>query len=228
MFATVAGMGNSRSGPVRDLSLSGVTSASVLLGRTSGFARTLELPEEISDALPNLTIGSGKTIACRGLSAVSVALRIAASACPGGRWTAIISAGTGTGFSVNPAAAREAGVALERTLWIGVGDVAATAAMCMESCAVILVCASMGIRDQRRLQARAAHTACTLILANPEQGSALNEVDAVFETSDERWEGLVGGYGHLMQREIRLAVRVRHAPPLPRVNVRLKHVSAHA
>jgi hypothetical protein len=197
-------------------SLPGVFKASALS------ERSLRLPPEIADAFPRLSLTFGRTVTCRGASAVSLSLRLAAQACPAASWTAVIAP---RGL-INPAAAREAELNLERTMWVNVDhkDAASAAAMCMESCAVVVVSAAINQRDARRLQARAMNASSVLILIN----TAAVDADLAFITSGERWEGLLGGYGYLKDREFELEVKARHSAPMqPRV-LRLNHVSHHA
>lgn len=182
--------------------------------------RLIRLPEEIAEAFPGLGITRGRTISCSGGSATSLGLRLLASACPNGGWCAVVSK---TRF-INPPAAREAGVALERTLWIAADDLGAAAALCLDVCAVVLVHGVVAPRDARRLQARVNHCSSTLILVD----SDFTQADIVFETTHERWDGLLGGYGHLMNRDLELHVRVRHAAPTPSQRLKLRHVSIHS
>ena len=183
-------------------------------------AQPIALPAEIAEAFPRLSIPAGRTIACHGSAAVSLALRLAAAGCPRGKWSAIVSSAEPTTPAINPAAARESGVALERTLWVCVGDTASAAAMCMESCAVVVVHGGINRRNVQRLQARAASAAATLIFicADDEHGV---DADVTFAAADEHWDGLLAGYGHLMNRDLTLSVRARHAPPMNPAPVRL-------
>lgn len=181
--------------------------------------RLIRLPEEVAEAFPDLGLTRGRTISCHGGSAVSLGLRLVASACHAGGWCAVVSSTR----SINPAAAREAGVSLERTLWITADDLGVATALCLDSCAVVLVHGVVALRDARRLQARANNCSSTLILLN----SDFAQADIVFETTNERWEGLLGGYGHLMHRDLELHVRARHAAPMSPKQLRLHHVSIH-
>ncbi|NBO56143.1 MAG: hypothetical protein EBU84_16485 [Actinobacteria bacterium] len=182
--------------------------------------RLIRLPEEVAEVFPELGVARGRTISCFGGSAVSLGLRLLASACHTGGWCAIVSSTR----SINPAAAREAGVALERTLWITAEDLGSATALCLESCAAVLVHGEVVLRDARRLQARANTCSSTLILLN----SDYTQADIVFETTNERWEGLLSGYGHLIHRDLELHVRVRHAAPMSPKRLRLHHVSIHS
>lgn len=188
-------------------------------------AQPIDLPPEIAVAFPRLSVPLGRMLACRGEAAVHVALRIAATACPQGKWTAVV--GDQQTDSINPAAAREAGIALERTMWVGVSDLCAATAMCLDACAVVVVHGSVSRREAQRLQARAAHTSTTLIFTAAHATTDIG-ADVTFTTSDARWSGLLGGYGHLMEREITLDVRARHAPQMSPAAVRLHDVPAHA
>jgi len=182
--------------------------------------RLIRLPEEVAEVFPELGVARGRTISCFGGSAVSLGLRLLASACHTGGWCAIVSSTR----SINPAAAREAGVALERTLWITAEDLGSATALCLDSCAAVLVHGEVVLRDARRLQARANTCSSTLILLN----SDYTQADIVFETTNERWEGLLSGYGHLIHRDLELHVRVRHAAPMSPKRLRLHHVSIHS
>ena len=182
--------------------------------------QSIALPGEISQAFPRLKISTGRALACRGPAGVSVALRLAASACPDGKWTAIISSAEVDAPLINPAAAREAGVALERALWVRVTDAASAAAMCLDSCAVVLVHGALVAREAQRLQARAANASTTLIFICAEDARAV-DADVVFATSDAHWDGLLAGYGHLMHRDITLSVHARHGQPMSPEPVRL-------
>lgn len=182
--------------------------------------RLIRLPEEVAEVFPELGVARGRTISCFGGSAVSLGLRLLASACRAGDWCAIVSSTR----SINPAAAREAGVALERTLWITAEDLGSATALCLDSCAAVLMHGEVVLRDARRLQARANTCSSTLILLN----SDYTQADIVFETTNERWEGLLSGYGHLIHRDLELHVRVRHAAPMSPKRLKIHHVSIHS
>lgn len=168
--------------------------------------RLLPVPGTCADLFPEGGLVRGRTFACQGAAATSLALALVAPAMADGAWLAMIDLPT-----VGLDAARELGVPLERIVAVHAGDGAERAhrwpdvvAAAADGFDVILASVPPGVTPSvaRTLSSRIRQRESVLIVLGEPDAVP---VDGVLHASTAEWNGLGAGHGHLCQR--RLTVR---------------------
>jgi hypothetical protein len=160
--------------------------------------RTLPVAEEFVDLFPERGLVRGRTFACSGAAATSLALALAAPAVAAGSWLATIDVPT-----IGLDAASEFGIALERVVAVRADaarwpDVVAAAADGFDLL-IARVPADVSPSSMRKVATRLRQRdVVMLVLGDP---GALS-CDGVLDAGDARWVGLGDGHGHLQHRRL--------------------------
>ena len=165
----------------------------------------------------------GRTVACTGDAALSVALAVSAAATRAGSWLAVVGVpNLGVGAAV------EAGVAIERLVlaqpptasreWV------TTVAALVEGFDVLIVAppASLTEHDARRLQSRIVARQSVLLVANVPgalpmshtsgNASRVFAADLDVHADTVSWSGIERGGSHITQRLVHVRVGGRRCP----------------
>lgn len=165
----------------------------------------------------------GRTVACTGDAALSVALAVSAAATRAGSWLAVVGVpNLGVGAAV------EAGVAIERLVlaqpptasreWV------TTVAALVEGFDVLIVAppASLTEHDARRLQSRIVARQSVLLVANVPgalpmsrmggNASRVFAADLDVHSDTVSWSGIERGGSHITQRLVHVRVGGRRCP----------------
>ena len=170
--------------------------------------RLLPVDESLAAVLPEGGLVRGRTVACTGPAAPTVALLLAARATATGSWLAVI------GMSwLGVEAARELGVALERVVAVDPDrDWAECVAAAVDGFEVVLAVPPRNVPDRLRRQVGARlRTRGGVLLALGDR-TAASGADLVLTAATEAWEGIGRGHGHLAGRRLRLTVTGRRTP----------------
>lgn len=167
--------------------------------------------EVTADGTP-LGLTRGHTVICSGVAAVSCALAIAAAPSRAGSWVAIVGEPR-----LGPLAAAEAGVVLERTVFVDDprgGDPASVLSALVDGIEIIIVpsalIAALPTSLTRRVQTRAQSRGAVLVVV----GDTSSIVpDLRLTTRAHEWEGLGNGFGHLCRRRIGIELDRRRGRP---------------
>jgi len=166
--------------------------------------RTLPVAEGFADLFVERGLVRGRSFACSGPAATSLALALAASAVASGSWLATIDVPT-----IGLDAASEFGVALERVVAVCTGDqpdqqaarwpdVVAAAADGFDLL-IARVPAMVSPAAVRKVATRLRQRdVVMLVLGDP---GALS-CDGVLDSGAAEWTGLGDGHGHLQQRQL--------------------------
>lgn len=161
----------------------------------------LDVPEELSALFPWGGIQRGWSVAVEGNGAWSLAMSMLGVALGEEGWLAVVGVP-----SFNVAAAAGLGMRLDRMLLVeepGPGRWGTVVATLLESVDAVAIAPTMrvGVRDQRRLTARAR-----------EQGSIIVHLDGAetwptapditLSVENQRWDGIGDGHGHLRDRRV--------------------------
>lgn len=167
----------------------------------------LPVAEPFRDLLPwtGLRRGSTVSISATGVGGgTSLALALVAEASRSGSWLAAVGLP-----SLGLVAADEAGIALERLVLVAAPERATwggVVAALVDGFDLLLLHAAAGaVRapDARKLAARARERGTVLVQLGP---GWQEEADLALRVVAARWEGVEGGYGHLLARRITLEV----------------------
>ena len=162
--------------------------------------RTLPVAEEFAELFPERGLVRGRTMACSGQAATSLALALVAPAVAAGSWLATIDVPT-----IGLDAASEFGVALERVVAVRTGDdgarwpdVVAAAADGFDLL-ITRVPADVSPAAMRKVATRLRQRdVVMLVLGHP---GALS-CDGVLDADAVEWVGLGDGHGHLQRRRL--------------------------
>ena len=161
--------------------------------------RTLPVSEVFADLFPERGLVRGRTLACAGPAATSVALALVAPAVAAGSWLATIDVPT-----LGLDAASEFGVALERVIAVRAErpdrwpDVVAAAADGFDL-VITRVPVDVTPSAMRKVATRVRQRdVVMLVLGDP---GALS-CDGVLDTDAAHWVGLGDGHGHLQYRHL--------------------------
>lgn len=180
-----------------------------LLPVPAAFGPLFGAPESVSD-VPALM--RGHTVACTGSAAVSCALAVLGSLTRSGSWGAVVGLP-----SLGVAAAHEAGVAFERTVFVAdprrvtingeIVDAATVVAALIDGFEIVVIhpaiVTSIGASGMRRLQSRAHAVGAVLLIVGEQQTIS---TDLCFTADTDHWEGVGIGHGHLQRRRVRLGL----------------------
>lgn len=160
--------------------------------------RTLPVSEAFADLFPERGLVRGRTLACSGPAATSLALALAAPAVVAGSWLATIDVPT-----IGLDAASEFGIALERVVAVRAEatrwpDVVAAAADGFDIL-IARVPADASPSAMRKVATRLRQRdVVMLVLGDPGPLSC----DGVLTADGAEWVGLGDGYGHLQHRRL--------------------------
>ncbi len=168
---------------------------------TLAHERVLAVPDCLASLCPHGGIPRGWSVGTDGPGGRSLALGVLAEALGDEGWAAVVGAG-----DVGWWAAARMGVRLDRVVLIEPpprGQWSGVLAALLGSVEVIVLDGSVaiGLRDARRLQARAREQETTLLHlpASQTQGWP-GSFDLRFVVTPESWEGIGDGHGHLQAR----------------------------
>jgi hypothetical protein len=160
--------------------------------------RTLPVSEAFAELFPERGLVRGRTLACSGPAATSLALALAAPAVVAGSWLATIDVPT-----IGLDAASEFGIALERVVAVRTDatrwpDVVAAAADGFDIL-IARVPADASPSAMRKVTTRLRQRdVVMLVLGDPGPLSC----DGVLTAGGAEWIGLGDGYGHLQRRRL--------------------------
>ncbi len=160
--------------------------------------RTLPVIDAFADLFPEGGLVRGRTLACSGPAATSLALALAAPAVAAGSWLAAIDVPT-----IGLDAASEFGIALERVVAVRTDatrwpDVVAAAADGFDLL-IARVPSDASPSAMRKVATRLRQRdVVMLVLGDPGSLSC----DGVLDAGDAEWSGLGDGHGHLQQRRL--------------------------
>ncbi|MEX2626210.1 MAG: hypothetical protein WD225_04965 [Ilumatobacteraceae bacterium] len=178
----------------------------------------LPVVDRLASILPDGGLVRGRTVACVGPAAPTVALTLVARATAEGSWLAVVGLPW-----LGVEAARELGVALERVVAVDVDprhhpDWAECVAAAVVGFEVVLAAPSRSMSDRlwrqvrARLQARGGVLVTLPTPSGPTPSAPVPSADLVVTASTEAWEGIGRGHGHLSGRRLRLTVTGRRTP----------------
>lgn len=170
--------------------------------------------DRLASILPDGGLVRGRTVACVGPAAPTVALTLVARATAEGSWLACVGLPW-----LGVEAARELGVALERVVAVDVDprqhrDWAECVAAAVVGFEVVLAAPSRSVPDRLWRQVRARLQARGGVLVTlPDSSDGIGTgADLELTASTETWEGIGRGHGHLSGRRLRLTVAGRRTP----------------
>ena len=174
--------------------------------------RTLPVAEPLQPLLPDGALARGRTVACRGPAATSLAVALAAAATDAGAWMAVVDVPW-----LGVEAVAELGVPLERLVRVDQGSDSSGTAWAELVAAVLdgfeLVVTRIPRRLNggvlRRVLARVqAREGVLIVVGEP---GALTP-DITLEAAAPVWEGVDDGAGHLRGRRVAVAAAGRRIP----------------
>ncbi|NBP50535.1 MAG: hypothetical protein EBU70_05010 [Actinobacteria bacterium] len=173
--------------------------------------RSAALPvgDPLADLLPDGLV-RGRTVACGGDAAVSLALHLVAAATQAGSWLALFDDGR-----VGLLAAHERGVALQRTVLVSPprdpSSWSSALATAVDGFEVVAAFPPRGASpaDLRRVQARVQARGAVLVLVDPRRRVPAPQADTVLATRTRAWHGIADGAGHLESRDVDVEVAGR-------------------
>jgi hypothetical protein len=185
--------------------------------------RTLPVADPLQPLFPEGALARGRTVACRGVAATSLAVALASEATVAGAWLAVVDVPW-----LGVEAVAELGVPLERLVRVDPGETAVASssgevwadlvAAVLDGFEVVVtrvprrVSAAMLRRVLARVQARES-----VLVAIGEPGSL--SPDIALEATTPVWEGVASGWGHLRGRRVTVAASGRRIPRPRRVEL---------
>lgn len=175
--------------------------------------RTLPVHAALTSLFPEGGLRRGSVVSVDGVGATALALAVAAGPSASGSWVAVVG-----DPDLGLAAAREAGVALERMLVIdpsgdrGIGTVLAALVGAVD---VVIVGPKVRVRpaDMRRLNARMRERGSVVIRIGAGDQAG---IDIGLRVVESEWAGLGVGHGVLRARRVRIQAQGRGASARPR------------
>ena len=192
-----------------DLAALGDTVAPLVLAAE----RLLPVPDSLAGLFPEGGLVRGRTVACEGSAATTLAMSLVASALAAGSWLAMVDLPT-----VGLDAARELGIPLERVVAVHTGDDLARARRWPEVVAaaadgfdIIIARAPDGVAPSvaRTVATRIRQRGAVLVLLGD---PAAIPVDGALRGSTVSWAGLGDGHGHLRERRLTVDASGRRIP----------------
>ena len=176
--------------------------------------RTLPVADPLQPLLPDGALARGRTIACRGPAATSLAIAMTVEATAAGAWLAIVDVPW-----LGIEAVAELGVPLERLVRIDPGTPTGSfgAAWADLVAAVLDGFELVVTRIPRRLNAAMLRRVLARVQARESVLVAVGEPgplvpDIALEASTPVWEGVADGWGHLCGRRVTVAATGRRVP----------------
>ena len=180
--------------------------------------RTLPVAAPLAPLLPDGALVRGRTVACQGVAATSLALALTVEATSAGGWLAVVDIPW-----LGVEAAGELGIPLERLVRVDPGperrqvwaDLLA-AVLDGFDLVVTRVPAGIGQGTLRRVRSRAQARGAVLITLGASDGAS---ADVMMHTATVTWEGIAAGHGHLRARRVGVESSGRRVPVPRRVDV---------
>jgi hypothetical protein len=176
--------------------------------------RTLPVADPLQPLLPEGALARGRTVACRGVAATSLAVALAAEATVAGAWLAVVDVPW-----LGVEAVAELGVPLERLVRVDPGEtVGAYGGAWADLVAAVLDGFELVVtRVPRRLNAAMLRRVLARVQARESVLVAIGEPgpltpDIALEASTAVWEGVADGWGHLQGRRVTVAAGGRRIP----------------
>jgi hypothetical protein len=176
--------------------------------------RTLPVADPLQPLLPEGALARGRTVACHGVAATSLAVALAAEATVAGAWLAVVDVPW-----LGVEAVAELGVPLERLVRVDPGDTAGSfGAAWADLVAAVLdgfelvvtrVPRRVNTATLRRVLARVQARESVLVAVG-DPGPLVPDIS--MEASTPVWEGVAHGSGHLRGRRVTVAAAGRRIP----------------
>lgn len=176
--------------------------------------RTLPVAAPLQPLLPEGALARGRTVACGGVAATSLAVAVAAEAAIAGAWLAVVDVPW-----LGVEAVAELGVPLQRLVRVDPGQTAGSFGAAWADLVVAVldgfelvvtrVPRRMNQGMLRRVLARVQVREAVLIAVG-DPGPLV--ADVAMEASAAVWEGVAGGWGHLRGRRVTVAATGRRVP----------------
>jgi hypothetical protein len=176
--------------------------------------RTLPVADPLQPLLPEGGLARGRTVACRGVAATSLAAALAAEATVAGAWLAVVDVPW-----LGVEAVAELGVPLERLVRVDPGDTAGSFGTAWADlvAAVLDGFELVVTRIPRRVSAATLRQVLARVQARESVLVAVGDPgplvpDISMEASTPVWEGVASGSGHLRGRRVTVAAAGRRIP----------------
>jgi hypothetical protein len=176
--------------------------------------RTLPVAVPLQPLLPEVALARGRTVACGGVAATSLAIALAAEATVAGAWLAIVDVPW-----LGVEAVAELGVPLERLVRVDPGQTTGSfgAAWADLVAAVLDGFELVVTRVPRRLNQAMLRRVLARVQARESVLIAVGDpgplvADVAMEASAALWEGIAEGSGHLRGRRVTVAATGRRVP----------------
>jgi hypothetical protein len=174
--------------------------------------RTMPVVDPLQPLLPEGALARGRTVACRGVAATSLAVALAAEATAAGAWLAVVDVPW-----LGVEAVAELGVPLERLVRVDPGDGSFGAAWADLVAAVLDGFELVVTRIPRRVNATILRRVLARVQARESVLVAVGDPgplvpDISMEASTPVWEGVADGSGHLRGRRVTVAAAGRRIP----------------
>jgi hypothetical protein len=188
--------------------------AAAVASTTLARQRTLPVLDPLQPLLPEGALTRGRTMACRGVAATSLAVALAAEATAAGAWLAVVDVPW-----LGVEAVAELGVPLERLVRIDPGDTSGSfgAAWADLMAAVLDGFELVVTRIPRRVNAATLRRVLARVQARESVLVAVDDPgplvpDISLDSSTPVWEGMAHGWGHLRGRRVTVAAAGRRIP----------------
>lgn len=192
--------------------------------------RTLPVAAALIPLLPDGALVRGRTIACQGVAATSLALALAVEATAEGAWLAVVDLPL-----LGVEAAAELGIPLERLVRVDPGRDAGPAATSGATTAatgwpdlmaavldgfdvvITRVPARVAAGTLRRVASRVQSRGAVVILVDKSVEGSVNgaaglSIDLTMQATTAAWEGAAAGHGHLRARRVGVEAAGRRMP----------------
>lgn len=177
--------------------------------------RILPVHDALRPLLPDGGLGRGRSVACDGVTATSLALALTADAAAAGAWLAVVDVPW-----LGVEAAAELGVPLERLVRVdpGAGESGRRGLAWAELLAAVLdgfelvitrVPARLNQSVVRRVQTRMQSRGSVVVLIG---ATGAWSPDVAVRAASARWEGVGDGHGHLRARRVAVEATGRRVP----------------
>jgi hypothetical protein len=174
----------------------------------------LPVAAPLQPLLPEGALARGRTVACRGVAATSLAVALAAEAATAGAWLAVVDVPW-----LGVEAVAELGVPLERLVRVDPGETAGSfgGAWADLVAAVLDGFELVVTRVPRRLSAAVLRRVLARMQARESVLLAIGEPgplvpDVAIDASAAVWEGVADGWGHLRGRRVTVTATGRRVP----------------
>jgi hypothetical protein len=176
--------------------------------------RTIPVATPLQPLLPEGALARGRTVACGGVAATSLAVALAAEATVAGAWLAVVDVPW-----LGVEAVAELGVPLERLVRVDPGEAAGSFGVAWADlvAAVLDGFELVVTRVPRRVSAAVLRRVLARVQARESVLIAVGDpgplvADVSLEAGDAVWEGVAAGRGHLRGRRVTVVAGGRRVP----------------